>query len=137
MPEADVTGSDPQCHVFVYGTLREGGANDITRLSPAPGFVGRARLAGRMYHCGAYPGVVLGGPTQVHGEVYRISRALERQLDEIEEVYPQQRDEYLKRVVGVDVNGQRLECIVYEINPVYVGQQPVIAGGDWLRAIAP
>ena len=47
-------------HVFVYGTLRRGGSNDITRLAPAPRFVGSAQLAGQMYDLGAYPGLILG-----------------------------------------------------------------------------
>ncbi len=122
-------------HVFVYGTLRQGDDNDITRFTPPPRWVGQARVAGQMYHLGAYPGVVLGAAPspQVAGEVYAIEPALERQLDELEEVYPQQRDEYFKREVLVEVAGRRLTCIVYEINPRYVMNCPLIASGDWVR----
>jgi len=135
-------------HVFVYGTLRRGDDNDITRLLPTPQWVGTATIVGVMYHLGAYPGVVLGlGEGLAHnttcsvvGEVYAIEPALERVLDEIEELYPQQRDEYFKRHIPVQVHGrddvhgggQSLLCIVYEINPVYVTGKPVIAGGDWV-----
>ncbi len=35
-----------ESHVFVYGTLRRGEVNDITRLRPAPRFVGDAHVAG-------------------------------------------------------------------------------------------
>ena len=124
-------------HVFVYGTLRAGQANDINRLHPAPKRVGVARLAGTMYHLGTYPGVVLGGVGQVVGEVYQITPALEKTLDEIEEIYPQQRDEYIKQVVGVDVvpggvgPTQRLPCLVYELNARYAAGKPTVAGGDW------
>ena len=40
------------CHVFVYGTLRRGEDNDITRLLPPPRFIGVARIAGTMYDLG-------------------------------------------------------------------------------------
>ena len=119
--------------VAVYGTLRRGDDNDITRMLPAPTFVGEGRLAGVMYHLGAYPGVVLGGPTQVVAEVYRISAELERQLDELEAVYPQQSDEYAKRHVRVTtLQGETLECIVYEINPRYIQGAAAIPSGDWV-----
>lgn len=118
-------------HVFVYGTLRRGDANDITRLRPAPRFVGAASIAGTLYHLGGYPGLVLGGPQAVVGEVYAITPEVERRVDEIEEVYPQQRDEYFKRIVAVTVAGRALDCVVYEINPRYLGGAPVIVTGDW------
>ncbi len=35
-----------QGHVFVYGTLRRGEVNDITRLQPAPHYIGPARVQG-------------------------------------------------------------------------------------------
>ena len=124
---------DAPRHVFVYGTLRRGDDNDITRLSPAPHWVGEARIRGTMYHFGRYPGVVLGGSAEVTGEVYEISPALERVLDEIEELYPQQTNEYFKREIRVQVAGRSLECIVYEINPALLEGKPVISGGDWVR----
>ena len=121
-------------HVFVYGTLRKGGANDITRLKPAPLYVGQSQMAGQMFHLGGYPGVILDAPGRVHGEVYAIKPELERVLDEIEELYPQQRDEYFKRQRSALVHGQWYDCIVYEINPRYVEGCPVVTGGDWLLA---
>lgn len=119
-------------HVFVYGTLRRGDDNDITRLTPAPRWVGEARIAGTMYHFGRYPGVLLGGTGQVTGDVYEISPELERVLDEIEELYPQQTNEYFKRRVTVQTAGRTVDCIVYEINAALVGGKPVIASGDWV-----
>ena len=133
-------------YVFVYGTLRRGDDNDITRLKPEPKYVGNAVIDGLMYHLGAYPGVILAKPDrcqvgaaemdrpgQIIGEVYAIEPALEDKLDEIEMIYPQQRDEYFKRCVQVTSVGRRFDCIVYEINPDYVLGQPVIASGDWVR----
>ena len=91
-------------HVFVYGTLRKGEERDINRLQPAPRWVGRARVEGVMHHLGSYPGLVLGAPGTVHGEVYAVSPELERVLDEIEEVWPQQTGEYAKREVMVQLD---------------------------------
>ena len=131
-----------QRHVFVYGTLRRGDDNDITRLHPPPRYVGPGGVQGTMYHLGAYPGVVLaqpggvlsaGGPRTVVGEVYAIEPELERALDEIEELYPQQKDEYVKRQIPVFVGHECFQCIVYEINPVYIMGKPTIPGGDWVK----
>lgn len=137
MPEAvpfDVMDASAR-HVFVYGTLRRGDDNDINRLSPAPRFVGAGAVAGVMYHLGAYPGVVLRGEGEanVTGEVYTMEPALERLLDEIEELYPQQTDEYFKRNVIVKVGARQLSCIFYEINPAYIVGKSVIASGDWVK----
>jgi gamma-glutamylcyclotransferase (GGCT)/AIG2-like uncharacterized protein YtfP len=123
-------------HVFVYGTLRRGGSNDITRLTPAPTWIGEAEIAGTLYDFGRYPGAVLGGSGRVAGEVYAVDAALERILDEIEEVYPQQTDEYVKREVLVHVAQGPLQCLVYEMNPRYVGAQAVIEQGDWMAYLS-
>lgn len=134
MPDETVPPRPPRC-VFVYGTLRRGGSNDITRLRPAPRFVGAAQVAGVLYHLGAYPGVLLGGDQWVVGEVYAIEPALEAVLDAIEGVVDQPGDEYIRREVAVRVEGQLLTCLVYEINPLYARVAPVIPQGDWLKAV--
>lgn len=137
MPEP--TTPSASRHVFVYGTLRRGDVRDITRLHPAPHYVGMASVAGVLYDLGPYPGVVLGGPARVTGEVYAITAELERQLDAIEEVWPQQTGEYRKQAVRVQLGQPQalsgaveLDCLVYEINPARAAGQPVITGGDWL-----
>jgi gamma-glutamylcyclotransferase (GGCT)/AIG2-like uncharacterized protein YtfP len=123
----------PDRHVFVYGTLRRGEANDINRLHPAPRWVGPARLHGRLYDLGAYPGAVLGGQGWVPGEVYAITAELERQLDWIEEVAPVPSGEYARRHVVVEIEGRPLRCLVYEIDPQRVTACRRIPGGDWCR----
>lgn len=122
-------------HVFVYGTLRRGDDNDINLLTPRPHFVGTGSVTGAMYHLGDYPGVVLENVLEnsIVGEVYTITPELERVLDEIEMIYPQQSDEYRKRMVVVQVGARQLNCLFYEINPSYVTGKPVIAGGDWVK----
>ncbi|WP_411880986.1 gamma-glutamylcyclotransferase [Polaromonas sp. YR568] len=133
-------------HVFVYGTLRKGEERDINRLQPTPQWVGRASVEGVMHHLGSYPGLVLGAPGTVHGEVYAVTAELERVLDEIEEVWPQQTGEYAKREVMVRLEqggaasapagshgaDRELLCVLYEIAPERIDGKPVIAGGDWV-----
>lgn len=135
MPD-ESTPSNPLRCVFVYGTLRKGGSNDITRLQPAPRFVGMSRIAGTLYHLGAYPGVVLGGAASVVGEVYAIEPALERRLDEIEGLFEEPGDEYFKREISVEVDGRVLDGLVYEINPRYWPGAARIDGGDWMLEMA-
>lgn len=118
---------------FVYGTLRRGDDNDITRLEPAPQFIGSASIAGTMFHLGGYPGVTLSGTGKIIGEVYAVSAELERKLDAIESEYPAQPDEYAKRAIQVQVAGQWRDCFVYEINPNYTLGKPIIASGDWVK----
>lgn len=136
MPDESTPSSPLRC-VFVYGTLRKGGSNDITRLQPAPHFIGMSRIAGTLHHLGAYPGVVLGGATaSVVGEVYAIEPALERRLDEIEGLFEEPGDEYFKRETSVEVDGRVLDCLVYEINLRYWPGAACIDGGDWMLEMA-
>lgn len=128
MPEA------PQRHVFVYGTLRRGGRNDINRLSPAPEYVGMGEVRGVLYHFDWYPGLTLGGEEAVTvvGEVYRIAPRLEAVLDAIEQIVPGADSEYFKREVEIAVEGRALTCLVYEINPARVKGRAAIGHGDWI-----
>ena len=135
MPDEPSPPRQARC-VFVYGTLRAGGSNDIRRLHPAPQWVGAACVSGDLYHLGAYPGLVLrtGGPPVV-GEVYQIDPALEPVLDAIEGLSgPHATDEYVKREVPVPFHGAVLHCLVYEINHRYVANAACIVHGDWMKA---
>ncbi|MCW5237594.1 gamma-glutamylcyclotransferase family protein [Verminephrobacter eiseniae] len=107
----------PPRRVCVCGTLRRGGSNDITRLRPAARFIGPARLAGRRYHLGGYPGIALGGAQWVQGKVYAIDAEPDAVLDDIEGPGADPGGEYLQRDVLVQVSGQALPRLVCEINP--------------------
>ena len=128
MPEA------PDRHVFVYGTLRRGGRNDINRLVPAPEYLGMGEVRGVLYHLDWYPGLTLGGEEAVTvvGEVYRITPALEDILDGIEQIVPGADSEYFKREIDVQVEGRPVPCLVYEVNPARVKDRQVIGHGDWI-----
>lgn len=113
--------------------MRKGQERDINRLLPAPVFVGNSQVKGTLYNLGSYPGVRLGGENWVQGEVYQITPKLERQLNEIEEVWPQQTGEYMRREVGVQCAGLELICLVYEVAQVRTHSRRVIESGDWLQ----
>lgn len=121
-----------QRHVFVYGTLRRGEANDINRLRPPPRCLGRACVHGTLYDLGPYPGAILGGTGWVWGEVYAITPELEQQLDVVEEVAPVPSGEYTRCHIEVALEGQQVACLVYEIDPQRAQGRPRIASGDWL-----
>lgn len=120
-------------YVFVYGTLRRGQARDINRLYPAPLFIGNSQICGTLYDLGSYPGVRLGGENWVHGEVYQITPELERQLDEIEEVWPQQTGEYARRDVVLQFADEILSCLMYEVAWPRAQGRAVILSGDWVN----
>lgn len=127
------TLTDFKRYVFVYGTLRKGQERDINRLQPAPVFIGLGKISGTLYDLGSYPGVRLGGLGWVQGEVYQIAPELECQLDEIEEVRPQQTGEYARREVVVQCAGQALTCLVYELSEARTYCLGVIESGDWMK----
>jgi gamma-glutamylcyclotransferase (GGCT)/AIG2-like uncharacterized protein YtfP len=128
MPEA------PSRHVFVYGTLRKGGRNDINRLSPAPRYVGMGEVKGILYHIDWYPGLTLGGEEAVTvvGEVYEITPALEAVLDGIEGIVEGDASEYFKREVAIQLEGRPVKCLLYEVNPTRVRDKQRIGHGDWI-----
>jgi gamma-glutamylcyclotransferase (GGCT)/AIG2-like uncharacterized protein YtfP len=127
----------PARYLFVYGTLRRGGSNDIARFAPAPEHVADASIAGTLYDLGSYPGAVLGGTAWVAGEIYAITPALEARLDVLEEVKHDDSGEYIKREVKVQAGAEELMCLVYEIHPKRIVGRPVIASGDWLAHLPP
>ncbi len=136
MPQSTATSAGPTRHVFVYGTLRRGGRNDIARLVAGARAMWPMRsIAGTLYDFGSYPGVVLGGAGSVVGEIYAITSALEAQLDQLEEVSADDSGEYIKREVKVQAGARELVCLVYEIHPNRIAGRPAIASGDWLRHV--
>ena len=135
MPQSDggEPPTSPARHVFVYGTLRRGEQRDINQLRPTPKLLGAGYVAGMLYDLGSYPGVVLGGAHRVEGELYEILPALERQLDEIEAVWPAPDAQYRRRGVLAHLSsGGDVHCLVYEVTHAARTGKPCIASGDWL-----
>lgn len=141
MPDARVPRDEEARLVFVYGTLRRGGSNDINRFVPPPVFVGGACVHGHLYDLGAYPGLLLtggedSGRSAVVGEVYAVHARLEPQLDALEGIHGRSDDEYVRRHIPVELGGRSCLCLVYEINPEYVRGRPLIDHGDWIQHAA-
>lgn len=133
MPEALATLA-PR-HVFVYGTLRKGGRNDINLLLPPPVYLAMGEVQGCLYHFDWYPGLRLGGKEAVTvvGEVYEVTPALEAILDQIEGLENGPASEYFKRELPIQVEGRPVHCFLYEVNPGRVQGRSPIGHGDWTR----
>lgn len=129
-------------YVFVYGTLRAGEVNDISRAAErhaiaTPECIGAAHVRGRLFDFGTYPGLVIdeeGAP--IRGDVYRIEDALVPVLDEIEDVYPGVeglfRAHRLHVEVDVDGTKDRIDCLIYPVAASAVSGLPRIESGDWV-----
>ena len=64
-------------NLFVYGTLRRGSHNRFARFLAAHArFLGDARIAGRLYNLGRYPGATRSDALRewVRGEVFRLDQ---------------------------------------------------------------
>ncbi len=127
-------------HVFVYGTLRAGEVNDISRAAErhgiaAPQLLGAAALAGRLYDLGRYPGMIAtdDGPDLVWGDVYAIDERLVPVLDEIEQVYPGDDGLFAAREASVQLGGRHYPCLFYPVAERAVAGTPRIASGDWVQ----
>lgn len=128
-------------YVAVYGTLRAGGINDIARLRRGIAAVGTTLLTGTLHDLGWYPGLCLSGAQPVLAEVYALDPDLERQLDRIEGLWPEDVGEYAKRLLTQPValaggGTQTMQILVYEALPHAVCGTPVIAASDWLAWFA-
>jgi gamma-glutamylcyclotransferase (GGCT)/AIG2-like uncharacterized protein YtfP len=113
----------------VYGTLRRGGAMHAL-LEPGTERVGPARMRGRLYDLGAFPGLAEGRPGDwVQGELYRLTgdcAALLASLDRYE-------GRAFRRVVR-DAHGTDGACVP-AFAYLYAGSlrgRRRIASGDYL-----
>jgi gamma-glutamylcyclotransferase (GGCT)/AIG2-like uncharacterized protein YtfP len=113
-------------YVFVYGTLRLGGhANHLMQQSGK--FLEFATTLGTMYDLGAFPGITLGGDSQIVGEVWAIRPDAIPALDR----YEGEGRLYTRRRHSVALAGGSEQPVwVYEINEP---RGRVVASGDWLN----
>ena len=110
--------------VFVYGTLRLGGANHAyLRMGR---FLGRFTTPASytMLNVGQYPGVVDGGRDAIHGEVYMVNPRILQRLDRLEDVPRSYHRARLETPWGL--------AWWYVFRPAGLCL-PRIGGGDWLR----
>jgi gamma-glutamylcyclotransferase (GGCT)/AIG2-like uncharacterized protein YtfP len=100
-------------YLFVYGTLRRGSNNKFARLLQTQAqWIGNARMPGRLYQFGSYPGAVISNdPNEwVRGELYNLRdpARLLSQLDEYEG------GDYQRTIAKVQPNvGECIQAWVY------------------------
>ena len=115
--------------VFVYGTLRKGG-RAYSRMADAR-FVSFACMKGRLVYVDRYPGLV-GGDEKVVGEVYEVSPAVLRQLDEYEGCFLDPPDYVREGRECVMDSGEVQHVQVY----IYQGEgsgEYTMPHGDWME----
>lgn len=118
-------------HLFVYGTLRDGGRN--ARMLAGCAFVRAATTPGTLYDIGGeYPALMLYGELPVRGEIWRCPADLLLRLDAFEGV-----DDGLFRRVGLEVDG--IPCWTYVAGPRLARRltpDARVLGGEWLQPSA-
>ncbi len=130
----------PEQLLFVYGTLRQGGSNDMARFLPTAVKVANARMRGRLFDLGSYPALVTDAAAGwVNGELYAIPKAGWVPLHALEEIATAAHPagEYY-RVYGTAqvIDGNLIECQVYVANPAVMKLDRPIATGDWIAFAA-
>ena len=115
--------------LFVYGTLRRGGAQAMPKIFPDSKFIDNANVGGSLYDLGAYPGLLLDESNSlVVGEVYEVDDETLNQLDEIEAA-----TFYWRKQVEIPVGDSQKACWVYEYDPEFYLHRILITSGDWIE----
>jgi gamma-glutamylcyclotransferase (GGCT)/AIG2-like uncharacterized protein YtfP len=115
--------------VFVYGTLRRGGAGAMSIRFPNSKFIADAKVTGSLYDLGAYPGLLLNeSNSSVIGEVYEVDDETLNQLDAFEAS-----SYYLRKQVEIFLDTQRKACWIYEPDPEFYSLHRLITSGDWIE----
>lgn len=110
--------------VFVYGTLLAGESNH--RLLANAELVGAAvtKPVFALADLGAFPAMVEGGTSAVHGEVYEVDRPTLARLDVLEGHL-----RFYRRRQVVLADGTTAET--YVLSPEQAAGRPIIRSGDW------
>jgi gamma-glutamylcyclotransferase (GGCT)/AIG2-like uncharacterized protein YtfP len=115
--------------VFVYGSLRRGGAGAMSIRFPKSRFVAEAKVSGSLYDLGAYPGLILDeSASLVVGEVYEVDDEILKQLDDFESS-----SHYWRKQVKISLGTHIKKCWVYAPNPEAFSKQTLITSGDWIE----
>jgi gamma-glutamylcyclotransferase (GGCT)/AIG2-like uncharacterized protein YtfP len=115
--------------IFIYGSLRRGSANAMSKRFPASKFVAEATIGGRLYDLGEYPGLVIGASnSRVIGEVYEVDDDLLIKLDEFEAS-----TKYLRRQVEISFDDHVETGWTYEPDSAFHSFQTLITSGDWME----
>lgn len=131
--------ADPPPHdlLFVYGTLRRGCSTEwARRLADESGWLGEARVRGRLYRAGDYPALATGAADSgtVTGDLVRLRdpAATLAWLDAYEETGPAFPEpwEYRRIIAVAQREGGEYEAWTYVYNWPVTGLHP-LPGGDW------
>jgi gamma-glutamylcyclotransferase (GGCT)/AIG2-like uncharacterized protein YtfP len=115
--------------VFVYGTLRRGGAGALSIRFPNSRFVADAKVSGSLYDLGTYPGVILDeSDSLVVGEVYEVDDEILKKLDDFESS-----SHYWRKQVKISLGTSSRKCWVYAPNPEAFSRLTLITSGDWIE----
>jgi gamma-glutamylcyclotransferase (GGCT)/AIG2-like uncharacterized protein YtfP len=115
--------------VFIYGTLRRGSAGSMSIRFPKSRLIAEARVNGRLYDLGPYPGLVSDESSSlVAGEVYEVDDGVLNELDEFEDS-----SNYVRKQVEVSFAGQKTNCWTYEPDAEFYRFEQLIASGDWME----
>jgi gamma-glutamylcyclotransferase (GGCT)/AIG2-like uncharacterized protein YtfP len=115
--------------VFVYGTLRRGGTRAMPTIFPDSTFVEEAKVHGRLYDFGEYPGLQLEESNSlVVGEVYEIDDEILKHLDDIEA-----ESHYLRKQLELSLGDRRMMSWVYVFDPQFYSRLALIESGDWIE----
>ena len=127
--------------LFVYGTLRPGRAPaGLVAVVAALRVVAAARMPGRLYDLGPYPGAVRDAtaPGVVHGDVVELSNSAPplAWFDAYEGIDPAKPvDLYAREWVEVETDRGAIACWAYLLRRVPSHAAP-IASGEWPGAAA-
>ena len=115
--------------VFVYGTLRRGGAGPMAVRFPNARFIADAKVSGSLYDLGAYPGLLLNeSNSTVTGEVYEVDDQTLNELDDFEAS-----TNYWRKQVEILLGAQSRMGWTYEPNPEFHSLRTLITSGDWIE----
>jgi len=126
--------------LFVYGTLRRGFPLHKHLRTGTVRFLGRAKILGRLFDLGNFPGALPSESpaNEIEGELYELTSGAQqlKELDEVEEFFPQRPDEslFLRRLTDVELeSGEKVEAWVYYLAEKPTNARP-IPSGDYSEA---
>ena len=115
--------------VFVYGTLRRGGPGSISIRFPNSRFISEAKVSGKLYDLGAYPGLLSNESNSlVIGEVYEVDDEILNRLDDFEAS-----SNYRRKEVEICAGTDKLRCWTYQPDPECYSFRTLITSGDWVQ----
>lgn len=119
--------------LFVYGTLLRGEYNHH-RLAAAPCVHEQAWVNGELVDTGCgYPALILGGQTQVNGEIYELEDQQLLSIDELEGFYGvgDAGNYYERLTVNVHTASGDRTALTYVFTPGKARGMERIDSGDW------